>query len=110
MAEEARCPFSVLTRAAGRTYREDLVGAIAHPLRSRTRRGALQLPPSGRRCSFLYNNLIDRATPRSRDQRVDLTSRVFAVGVTPASALHVHWGAGSRPARLSAHPAQHESS
>jgi hypothetical protein len=33
-----------------------------------------------------------------------------AVGVTPASALHVHRRAGSKSARLSAHPAQPESS
>jgi hypothetical protein len=51
----------VSTRLARRAYREVLVGAIAHPLRSRIRHGARQPPPSGQRCSFPPNNLIDRA-------------------------------------------------
>jgi hypothetical protein len=76
-------PFFSIDPSNRQTYREDLAGAIAHPLRSRTRRGALQLPPSGQRCSFLYNNLIDRATPRSRDERVGLTSRVLLSASRP---------------------------
>ena len=79
-------------------YVEDLVGAIAHPLRSRIRRGALQLPPSGQRCSFLCNNLSDRAALPARSLRRLHVTRI-AVGVTPASALNVHWraGPGRRP-------------
>jgi hypothetical protein len=53
--------------------------------------------------------LIDRATARSRDERVDLTSRVLL----SALRLHLRYTytrVGSRPARLSSHPAQHESS
>ena len=88
MAEEARCSFSVLTRAAGQTYREDLVGAIAHPLRSRIRCGALQPPLSEQRRSSFNNPLIDRATLLARSLRRLHVTRI-AVGVTPASALHV---------------------
>ena len=70
MAEEARRRFSVLTRAAAQTYREVLVGAIAHPLRSRIRRGALQPPLSEQRCSS-FNNQLDRSRgASSRDHRV----------------------------------------
>ena len=57
MAEEARRIVSYLTRRVRRAYREVLVGAIAHPLRSRIRRGVLQPPLSGQRCSFSNNQL-----------------------------------------------------
>lgn len=46
MAEEARLPFFRTDPGRRQPYREDLVGAIAHPLRSRIRCGVLQLPLS----------------------------------------------------------------
>ena len=54
MAEEARRSFRI-DQSSRRAYREDLVGAIAHPLRSRIRRGALQPPLSEQRCSSFNN-------------------------------------------------------
>src|SRR5205809_6784318 len=65
-------------------YVEDLVGAIAHPLRCRIRRGALQSP--AHRAAL---QLLQEPTDRSRDAALVRSPRRphvtrIAVGVTPA--------------------------
>ncbi len=109
MAEEARRIVFVLTRLARRAYREVLVGAIAHPsaVGSDAERCS-DRSQSNTAASTTTNRSIPRR-PLARSLRRLCVTRI-AVGVTPASALHVHRRAGSRPARVGAHPAQHESS
>lgn len=69
------------------TYREDLVGAIAHPIRGCIRRGVLQPTLSELRCSSFNNQLIDRAS--GAITAYDFKSRASLSGVTPTSVLIV---------------------
>ena len=99
MAKEARASFFGVDPSSWQTYREDLVGAIAHPLRGCIRRGALQPTLSELSCSSFDNQLIDRAS--RANTAYDFKSRA-SLSASRHIRAHRHRRTGARSVRPSA--------